>query len=137
VKKFSQLNPTLLESTVRGMKKKYEAAKKGSQTEAEIRIKMKKQKRGRRVQLGVWDDHVQKYVRGLRKAGARVNRHIVVAAARGILMRNQPSLLQTNEGKHILSNSWARSLLKRMKYVKRKGTKAARKVRPHLLSCYE
>jgi hypothetical protein len=61
-----------------------------------------------------------------------VNRHIVLAAARGILLRNQPSLLQIGEGKHLLTNSWASSLLKRMKYVKRKGTKTAKKVPTNL-----
>jgi hypothetical protein len=122
-------NPNIPESYVRKMKKLYEASRKQANgVEAVVRVMMKKQNRGRPLSLGHWDLQVQMYLRKLRTCGGKVNRHIVLAAARGILSRNQPSLLQVNNGKHLLTNSWAKSLLRRMKFVKRKGTKAAKKV---------
>ena len=73
---------------------------------------------------------MQRYLRKLRSHGGKVNRGIAIAVATGILKKKTPLLLQVNAStpKQVLTNDWARSLLRRMKFVKRKGTKAAKKV---------
>ena len=64
----------------------------------------------------------------MRLAGGIVNRAIVIAAARGIVEHNNPSLLCEHGGTIQLGKKWADSLMTRMNYAKRKATKAARKV---------
>jgi hypothetical protein len=64
---------------------------------------------------------VQRHLRGIRAAGGIVNRSIVLASARGVL--------RVADGRNVdLNRGWAASLLKRMGYVRRKGTRAAKKV---------
>ena len=63
----------------------------------------------------------------MRLAGV-VNRSIVIAAAKGIVEHNSPSLLRKHGGTIELGKKWADSLMKRMSFVKHKATKAARKV---------
>ena len=64
----------------------------------------------------------------LRLAGGIVNRAIVIAAANGIVEYHNPALLHTHGGPVVLGKKWADSLLGRMGLVKRKATKAARKI---------
>ena len=78
--------------------------------------------------MGDLDSNVQDYIRKLRLAGVVVNRAIVIAAAMGIVEHNNPSLLCEHGGTIQLGKKWADSLMTRMNYVKRKVTKAARKV---------
>ena len=73
------------------------------------------------------DAQVLKYVQALRHGGAIVNRRITLAAAVGIVRKVQPSLLSEHGGPFSLSDSWAESL-RRGNYVKRKGTKSAKKL---------
>ena len=70
---------------------------------------------------------MQAYVRKLRAAGTPVNRSIVIAAARGMVMHHSPSLLPEHGGNLELGRKWAESLMSRMGLVRRKATKAARK----------
>ena len=74
------------------------------------------------------DDHVQSYVRAVRDTGGVINRKIVISAALGITRSLKPSLLPENGGSLELGKPWAESILRRMGFVKRKGTKAARKL---------
>ena len=76
---------------------------------------------GRPLMLGEQlDAAVQDYIQGMRTVGGVVNTTIVLAAAEGIITARDQSLLVQN-GSHIkLTKSWAKSLLKRMGYVKRK-----------------
>jgi hypothetical protein len=74
------------------------------------------------------DSQVQDYIRKLRKAGGIVNRSIILAAATGIVKHEKPTLLREFGGQVELGRTWAESLMKRMGMVKRKSTKAARKV---------
>ena len=85
---------------------------------------------GRPKKIGEYDAEVQRYLRKLRSHGGKVNRGIAIAVATGILKKKTPLLLQVNAStpKQLLTNDWAHSLLRRMKFVKRKGTKAAKKV---------
>ena len=59
-----------------------------------------------------------------------MNRSIVIAAARGIISHQNPGLLKEHGGSIDLGRKWAESFLFRHGYVKRKATKAARKL-PH------
>jgi len=74
------------------------------------------------------DSLVQEHVRKLRAAGAVVCKSIVISAATGIVRHKQRTLLPEFGGTLILDRSWSASLLRRMGYVRRKGTQAARKV---------
>ena len=84
--------------------------------------------RGRPLKLGDLDSNVQDYIRKLRLSGGVVNRAIVIAAAKGIVEYNKPELLCEHGGTMQLGKKWADSLLSRMNFVKRKATKAVRKV---------
>lgn len=74
------------------------------------------------------DDRVQSYMRAVCDTGGIVNRKIVISAALGITKSLKPSLLPENGGSLELGKPWAESILRRTGFVKRKGTKAARKL---------
>ena len=67
-------------------------------------------------------EDIKCYIHALRDAGRVVNTSIVLAAATGILQRKDPSSLQCNGGSVVLKKSWAKYLLKKMSFVKRKAT---------------
>ena len=85
---------------------------------------------GRPLLVGEFDDQVAAYmyVRQLREAGGVVNCNIVIAAAKGIISHKNPSLLKEYGGHLDLGKKWAQSFLHRRNFVKRKATKAARKL---------
>lgn len=60
---------------------------------------------------------MKSHIRGLIAAGGVVNKNIVKATARGIVKHYKPSQLENIK----ITDSWAKSLLIRMKLVKRKG----------------
>ena len=75
------------------------------------------------------DSRVQSYVRAIRKSGGVVNTTIVLAIAIGVAQQTAPQVLETNGGwLGFSSRAWGKSLLKRMNFTKRKGTKSALKV---------
>ena len=86
--------------------------------------------RGRPLLLGDLDAHVQEYIRKLCLAGCIVNIAIVIAAATGVVQHNNPAILSAHGGSLELGKKWADSILLRMGLVKRKATKAARKIPP-------
>ena len=67
---------------------------------------------------------VMKYIRAVREAGGIVNSAIVIGAASGIVRRMKPELLESNGGHIVLpiKKDWAKYLLGKMKFVKRKAT---------------
>ena len=65
---------------------------------------------------------MQVYVWSLRRAGGIINTRVVVAAGKGIVEANDRSLLAENGGSLDLNQSWAKSLLIRMNFVKRKAS---------------
>jgi hypothetical protein len=77
---------------------------------------------------GKWDSFVINYIKTLQRSAGIVNRNIYIADVKEILASKQPSLLTENGGPLIIKNTWAYSLLRRLKYVKRQGTKTAKKV---------
>ena len=127
-KHFSKkLDRPVNESSVRGMIKSYQ---KELKTENNNNLTaLPPSKRGRPVLLGdKLDNAVIHHVKAIRTEGGVVNSAIVIATARGILKDTNRGLLHENGGPISLSKTWAKSILKRMGWVKRKGTKAARKL---------
>ena len=84
-------------------------------------------KRGRPLLLPAeLDIKVCNHLKALRDAGSVVNRTIIIATARGIVTHINPALLSDHGGSINLTKPWAESLLRRMGWTKRKGTKDGR-----------
>jgi hypothetical protein len=85
--------------------------------------------RGRPVLLGSKiDTEIQQHIIEMRKEGAVVS-HSVVNAVIRVYLKKHDLVRYTIEGEKLLANrSLAQSLLRRMGFVKRKGTKAAKKL---------
>ena len=82
---------------------------------------------GRPVLLGVEVDMaVQQYVQALRTTGGVVNTTIVMAAAMGFVSARDPTKLTLHGGHINITKTWAKSLLGRMGYVKRKCSNAGK-----------
>ena len=69
------------------------------------------------------DKAVQEYIEATRADGGVVNTATVMAAAVGILSSRQATKLSLNGGYMNITKTWAKSLLKRMGYAKKKGSK--------------
>ena len=65
---------------------------------------------------------VQSYLRALREGGGAINTAIAKAAARGIVVSQNRTLLTEYGGGVELGKEWARSLLRRMGFVNRKAS---------------
>ena len=116
-------------STVNVMKKAY--LEKKQWTGSGMVSTLSPKKRGRPVLLGQHvDKQVQLYLKKIREQGGVITASVVVAAAHGILMALNKSLL-TEFGGHItLSRHWAYHLLNRMNFVRRKATTSKSKYKP-------
>ena len=68
------------------------------------------------------DEQVQEYILKLREHGCAVNTTIVIAAARGLGRIVDRTRLSECGGPATLSVSWAKSLLKRMNFTKRRAS---------------
>ena len=71
------------------------------------------------------DTEIQRYVQRLRDNGTSVSTALVQAAAEGYLLARDRTVLVEYGGHVSLTKDWARSLLIRMGYVKRKATTKA------------
>ena len=84
---------------------------------------LKSKKRGRPSML---PDKIttllMKYIHTIRDAGGIINTAIVIAAGLGIVKKIDPGLLECNDGHVVLQKSWAKYLLNKMDFVKRKAT---------------
>ena len=113
------------ESTVRTWMNQYRSQLKfKKQSGSEVSVKsLDNKKRGRPFLLGEeLDRQVQAYIKCLRENGAVINTQIVMAVAEGIVKSHDSNLLKVN-GDHITcSKSWAKSLLSRLGYVKRRAS---------------
>ena len=86
-----------------------------------------RKKQGRPLLLPDELDHqIQEYLKDLRKRGMPINTAVVVAAAEGILLNKNASLAPKDGIEVKLTDDWAKSLLKRMGYVKRKACSKAK-----------
>ena len=63
------------------------------------------------------DQKVQHYLRAISDSGDALNTAITLAAAKGIILKTNRTLLEEYRGHVVLTKDWAKSLLKRMKYV--------------------
>ena len=130
VRKFSkEFDTPLNESTVRSLKKSYvtaQEARKRKTGEVDIVLEsLPPKKRGRPLLLSDnLDTQVQAYVKVSRGQGCIINTSLVIAGAMGIIKKTNPALLENNP--ELLSKSWAKSVLIRMGYVKRRGTTTAK-----------
>ena len=71
------------------------------------------------------DQEVQEYLIELRAKGSVVHIAIVISCAEGIVKNSNSCLLQINDGHISFTRHWARHLLSRMGFVKRRiSTKA-------------
>ena len=117
------------ESTVRLFKKRYieelNNAKRSGATVPEVKS-IDSRKRGRPLTLGDVDTKVQAYIKALRKAGTPVNVNIILAAAEGVVTAVDRTLVKKNGGTIELKRPWAQSLMRRMKFVKRRGSTQAK-----------
>ena len=90
--------------------------------------------RGRPTLMGKeLDERVMDYLFATRETGGVINSRVVISTAKGLASVFNPSLLQMNGG--FLgrdSKPFAKFLLARMNYTKRKGTKTAKKVPDNL-----
>ena len=130
VTKFSDsLGYSLSEATVRNFKRTYLSKLKVTR-DADAITSLPHATLGRPLLIGEFDDQVYEYIKHLRAAGGIVNCNIVVAAAKGFISHKKPSLLKEHGGSLDLGKKWAESFLVRRGFVKRKATKAARKLPP-------
>lgn len=131
-----QLGKNVPESTARRLKKEYTVklsklptpSNEDDSSRAQFTVtSLPKQPQGRPLLLGeLLDKSVQSYIESLRKVGGVVNTAIVRGAAHGIVSVRHPSLLTEHGGSVELGKPWAKSLLKRMGYVKRKCSNAGK-----------
>ena len=66
------------------------------------------------------DEQMQEYILKLREHGCAVNTTVVIAVARGLSRIIDHICLSECSGPATLSASWAKSLLKRMNFTKRR-----------------
>ena len=115
----------LKETSVRRFKNNYQAQLKSSTKEASENFTVQElvpKKRGRPLLIGEeLDEQVREYVRELRKSGVIINAHVVIAVGMGLVMSKDANLLAENGGHVSLTKHWARYLLSRMGFVKRRA----------------
>ena len=118
----------LTPSTIYAWKEKYlqELAKRRHEDKPEV-DELPAKKKGRPLMLGAeLDKLVELYLKELRSKGAVVNSAIVMAAAEGIVKTKDSNLLAKNGGPILISKDWAKSLMTRMSFVKRRGSTKAK-----------
>ena len=130
------------ESTARRLKSKYldalseaceEVSKDPKKAGEAVTVEtLETKERKRPLKLGEeMDAAVQEYIESLRLTGTIVNVTVVMAAAEGIVAARDVTKLRQHDGHfyggHInITKSWARSILDRMGYVKRKCSTAGK-----------
>ena len=128
-----KLKRSVSETTVRSIRDAYRKELKRKRMELDddedVALEsLNPKKRGRPLLLGNYlDEIVQLYLRKLRDAGGSISARIVIAAARGIIMKSNRGMLVEFGGHVQLNKYWARSLLQRMNFVQRKATTARSK----------
>ena len=132
-------NMDIPESSVRRMKSEYlskvrEVRARGEESDVPSVTSLPTKPQGRPLMLGkVIDTAVQDYVTAMRAVGGVVNTNICMAAAEGIVASRDQGLLAQHGGHIQITNAWARSLLTRMGYVKRKCSNAGKVAVPRFL----
>ena len=120
-----EIKVTINESTVRGIRRTYLTELNGKRAgDDDFAIGgLPTKKRGRPLLLGSrLDAEVQSYLVKVRECGGAVNTAITMAGAKGLLLKLDRTQLQEYGGPVTLSRAWAKSLMRRMGFVKRRGT---------------
>ena len=87
-------------------------------------------KRGRPLLLGnELDDQVKCYIKDARAAGTPIDTTVVMASGEAIVRKTDKNLLKENGGPIDITKTWAKLLLSRLGFVKRKANSTA-KVEP-------
>ena len=89
-------------------------------------LELPKQDRGRPLMLGEFDEIVCNHVRKLRLNGGIVNSWIVMSIARAVVKYHRKSLLSEYGGSVHIGKPLAESILRRLGFSKRKGTKSVK-----------
>ena len=132
IRHFSkQLGIELKVTSVQTWKTKYVAElnrkRKAGETD-DLTVKaLPVKKLGRPLLLGEnLDSQVKAYIQALREEGGVVTTSITMAAATAIVRKADRNLLGENGGPITITNNWAKSLLYRMNFVKRRGSSTAK-----------
>ena len=122
--KYSGNFASLKETTVRRLKTQYleQVSRNDNSQQGESIQELPLKKNGRPLMLGELDQQVREYIRDLRAQGVVINTAVVLGAAEGIIMHKDANLLSSFN----LTEGWAKYLLRRMGFVKRKGTTKAK-----------
>ena len=127
---YAPKHPGLKESTVRTWRDSYTAKLNLRVKRKEDKIDIEElptKKRGCPFLLGEdLDRQVQAYLTYLRSTGSPVNTAITLGVAEGIVKNEDSNLLATNGGHIVLTKYWAKGLLTRMGFVKRRSTTTAK-----------
>ena len=135
IRHFSkELGKEIKDSSVCTWKKKYSAelkrsaSKRDSEEKGEVCVNsLPIKKRGRPLLLGEnLDTAVKNYIKAVREAGGIINTSITIAAATAIVQKTDRSLLSENGGPITITTNWAKSLLYRLNFVKRRGSSTAK-----------
>ncbi|XP_063400328.1 uncharacterized protein LOC134684939 [Mytilus trossulus] len=119
----SDLGRKVSETTIRSMRDTYVKLKKKVGTELAT---LPHSPRVNPLLLGDLDTKVQDWIRKVRINGGVINARIVMAAAEAIVTKFAHHRLERYGGHITITNTFATSLLRRMRIVKRKGTKAVK-----------
>ena len=116
-------------SSVRTWMTKYQkelAARKRAGEDTTVK-ELGKKKTGRPLMLGEeLDRQVHAYLTALSESGAVVNTAIAIACAKGLVKCHDSNLLVCNGGHILLTKHWAKYLLERMEFVKRRASTKAK-----------
>ena len=84
-------------------------------------------KRGRPLLLGSeLDDQVKCYIKDARAAGTPIDTTVVMASGEAIVRKTDKNLLKDSGGPIDITKTWAKSLLSRLGFVKRKANSTAK-----------
>ena len=117
--KFKKEHPQLKESTVRAFREKYHSSLKAKKVGTAITKKLPSLKRGRPLLLGTIDEKVKNFLFALRQKGGVVNTVVAIATAKALIERSKDEHLKFID---LESCYWAKSLFRRMGFVKRAST---------------
>ena len=125
VKRYSDKD--VKESSVRDWKKMYEKELrykcKGAEPGQEIVVDvLPVKKRGRPPLLGEkLDKYLQEIIIAMRGRGTPISTNIIIGIGRGILLKHSKSSLEEFGGRVKLNKEWAKSVLRRMGFTKRRA----------------
>ena len=118
-RKFDKQYSNLNESAVRSFLKKHTAMKNRGKKNSKSPIKgIPAKRRGKPLMLGIVDKKIRDFLIALRDGGGVVNSIIAIAAAKGLSQSiSNPDLKRIK-----ITTSWAQSLFRRMRIVRRMAT---------------